>query len=78
LFSEGSDPRPFSPQLSPGRVGYRDVLLFPDSPERQAERFAYYEASGLVNPHHSIWDSNAVRSARLTAAERRHLRRMRR
>jgi len=74
--AEGRLPLPLSPQPRTVRVGRRDLLLFPDTSEGQEARFAYYEERRLVDPPFSIWDSNAVRSGRLTALERVHFQRM--
>ena len=73
---EGRLPLLLSPQPRTVRVGSRDLLLFPDTPEGQQSRFAYYEERRLVDPPNSIWDSNDVRNGRLTALERVHVRRM--
>jgi hypothetical protein len=74
--AEGRDRLPFSPQPRTVRVGSRDLLLFPDTPEGEEARFAYYEGRRLVDPPNSILDSNDVRSGRLTPLERAHVRRM--
>ena len=60
------------------QLGSGGVLLFPHTPEGQAERLAYHEDRRLADPPYSIWDSNAVRRGELTVAERKHLRRTRR
>lgn len=73
---EQRDPPPPFPQPLTVGVGFGGVPLFPDTPEGQAERLGYYEARRLDDPPYSIFDSNDVRSGRLTALERVHFRRM--
>lgn len=66
--------RPLEQPQPPGRPSRSGEVPEFASPE---ERFAYYEGRRLVDPPYSIWDSNDVRHGRLTAAERRQLRRPR-
>ena len=54
---------------SPTRPG--EVPLFPNTPEGQAERLAYYEARKLNHLPHSLLDYHDVRRGRETPAERR-------
>ncbi len=51
--------------------GSGDVPLFPNTPEGQAERLAYYEARKLNHLPHSLLDYNDVIHGRETPAERR-------
>jgi len=67
---ERRDPSP----TSTARLGVGGVPIFPNSPEGQAERLAYYEARKLNHLPHSLLDYNDVRAGRLTPAEKRALR----
>jgi hypothetical protein len=60
--------------LSPtpaARLGVGGVPIFPNTPEGQAERFAYYEARKLNHLPHSLLDYHDVLHGRETPAERR-------
>ena len=60
-----------SRQLYTGRLGYGGVPIFPNTPEGQAERLAYYEARKLNYLPNSLLDYNDVIRGQETPAERR-------
>jgi hypothetical protein len=60
-----------SRQPSTARLGYGGVPIFPNTPEGQAERLAYYEARKLNHLPNSLLDYNDVIRGRETPAERR-------
>jgi len=61
-----AEPRPRSPGQRRG-----DVPIFPDTPEGQAERLAYYQARKLEHLPDSLYDYNDASHGRETPAERR-------
>jgi hypothetical protein len=60
-----------SRQPSTARLGFGGVPIFPNTPEGQAERLAYYEARKLNHLPDSLLDYHDVIRGRETPAERR-------
>jgi hypothetical protein len=59
------------PRAARGGLLLRGVPIFPNTPEGQAERLAYYEARKLNHLLHSLLDHHDVIRGRETPAERR-------
>jgi hypothetical protein len=67
----GRGPQSTITAVSGSPVWAGEVPLFPNTPEGQAARLAYYEARKLNQLPHSLYDYNDVRRGRETPAERR-------
>ncbi len=69
--AESDTPEPERGRLLAGPLGSGGVPIFPNTPEGQAERLAYYEARKLNHLPDSLLDYHDVIHGRETPAERR-------